>query len=230
MTNKEEQFCDIHGSNCDGGCVDPNVDNGMMTKVWGPAGWLFLHCVAFGYPYAINPKNPDHSNKKEDYKVFFEKIGHILPCRYCRESYQEFIKETPIDNYLDTRKDLCKWFYLIHNKVNDKLGAPECDIISFEEMQSVYESFRAKCRKTTDEERKMNANKGCVAPADGTPKKCMIQVVKCSKGDITRRTNAYYNVNDIDYKNIILLAIVFVIMICIIFNKQIKKILKKLKF
>ena len=84
--------------------------------------------------------------------------------------------------------------------------------------------------KTTDEERKMNANKGCVAPADGTPKKCMIQVVKCSKGDITRRTNAYYNVNDIDYKNIILLAIVFVIMICIIFNKQIKKILKKLKF
>lgn len=230
MTNKEEQFCNIHGRNCDGGCVDPNVDNGMMTKVWGPAGWLFLHCVSFGYPYAINPKNPDHKNKKEEYKVFFEKIGYILPCKYCRESYQDFIKELPIDNYLNTRKDLCMWLYLIHNKVNKKLGVPECDIPKFEEIQSIYESFRAKCKKTTEEERKMNANKGCVAPADGTPKKCMIQVVKCSKGDITRRNNIYYNVSDIDYKNIILVCIILFIMLCIIFNKQIKKILKKLKF
>ena len=58
----------------------------------------------------------------------------------------------------------------------------------------------------------------------------MIQVVKCSKGDITRRNNIYYNVNDIDYKNIILVCIILFIMLCIIFNKQIKKILKKLKF
>ena len=40
--------CNIHGESCDGGCTDPNVDNGMMTKVWGPTGWLFLHCVTFG--------------------------------------------------------------------------------------------------------------------------------------------------------------------------------------
>ena len=47
-------ICKTHGNNCDGRCIDPNVDNGMMTKVWGPTGWLFLHCVTFGYPYVIN--------------------------------------------------------------------------------------------------------------------------------------------------------------------------------
>ena len=34
--------CEQHGVNCDGACVDPNVDNGM-TKVWGPAdGYFFI--------------------------------------------------------------------------------------------------------------------------------------------------------------------------------------------
>ena len=25
----------------------------MMTKVWGPPGWFFLHCVTFGFPERI---------------------------------------------------------------------------------------------------------------------------------------------------------------------------------
>ena len=57
-------ICDKHGQYCDRSCTNPNVDNGMMTKVWGPAGWLFIHSVAYGYPYAINPDNPDHLTKK----------------------------------------------------------------------------------------------------------------------------------------------------------------------
>ena len=52
--------CTTHGNNCDGGCKDPNADNGMMTKVWGPPGWLFLHCVTFGYPYVIIPSKKEH--------------------------------------------------------------------------------------------------------------------------------------------------------------------------
>ena len=40
-------YCKIHGKNCNGECKDPNIDNGMMTKVWGPPGWLFLHCITF---------------------------------------------------------------------------------------------------------------------------------------------------------------------------------------
>ena len=74
----------------------------MMTKVWGPAGWLFLHCVTFGYPYAINPENLDHAYKQDHYKTFFNLVGYILPCKYCRESYIEFARETPIDGFLST--------------------------------------------------------------------------------------------------------------------------------
>ena len=59
--------------------IDPNVDNGMMTKVWGPPGWLFLHCVSFGYPYAINPQNPAHKNKKLHYGEFFNYVGTVYP-------------------------------------------------------------------------------------------------------------------------------------------------------
>lgn len=182
-------ICKTHGNNCDGRCIDPNVDNGMMTKVWGPTGWLFLHCVTFGYPYVINLSNPDHAYKKQQYKAFFESVGNILPCKYCRASYLDFIKEIPIDNYLRSRKDICKWLYIIHNKVNQKLGVTE-NIPTFEETQEFYEQFRAKCKKTTEEEKKINSEKGCVNPADGTPKKCLVKVINCKKGDVTRRENS----------------------------------------
>lgn len=188
--------CKIHGNNCDGLCIDPNVDNGMMTKIWGPPGWLFLHCIAFGYPYTIDPNNPKHSTKKQDYARFFNNIGSVLPCKYCRESYMEFIREYPIDNHLNTREALCKWLYEIHNKVNDKLGVPKCNIPSFEDVKNDYEKFRAKCKKTTEEERENNQVKGCVTPADGTKKRCVIKVVNCSSNDITRRDNASYNLEE----------------------------------
>ena len=110
-----------------------------------------------------------------------------MPCKYCRESYQDFIKEHPIDKNLNTRKQLTKWLYDIHNKVNHKLGVPDCDIPSFKDIQDKYETYRAKCKKTTDEERLNNLAKGCVTPADGTPKKCEIKVIPCAMGDVTKR-------------------------------------------
>ena len=170
--------------------IDPNIHNGMMTKVWGPAGWLFLHSVSFGYPYKIDINNPEDRVKAQNYKDFFTKIGYILPCRYCRESYIEFIKEHPIDPHLVSREKLTKWFYDIHNKINYKLGVPKCEIPSFEEVTAQYEQYRAKCKKTTENERAKNSAKGCVRPADGTPKRCIVKVVSCNKGDITRRTES----------------------------------------
>ena len=113
-----------------------NANNGMMTKVWGPPGWMFLHSITMGYPIKINEYDEKHIIRKNKIKDFFESIGYVFPCRYCRESYQDFIKEIPIDNYLHSRKDLTLWLYKIHNKVNDKLGVPQCDIPSFEEISA----------------------------------------------------------------------------------------------
>ena len=182
--------CNQHGVNCDGACVDPDVDNGMMTKVWGPAGWLFLHCVTFGYPYAINSHNETHNTKKQDYYNFFYYLGKVLPCRYCRESYDEYFKQLDLYNSLDTRKDITKWLFDMHNKINHKLGVPNCNIPSFEEVINQYEDYRAKCKKTSEEERELNKKKGCLSPANGTPQRCVVKVVPYDKGDITRRENA----------------------------------------
>lgn len=190
MELKTQKHCQTHGPNCDGACIDPDVDNGMMTKVWGPAGWLFLHCVTFGYPYAINPQNPEHHTKAEDYYNFFYYLGRVMPCRYCRESYQEFFQEHDLRNNLQNRRQIAEWLYTIHNRVNHKLGVPECDIPSFDKVIATYEAFRARCKKTTDAERQANQAKGCVAPADGTPRRCVVKVVPFDKGDITRRHNA----------------------------------------
>lgn len=179
--------CKRHGPNCNKDCIDPNIDNGMMTKVWGPAGWLFTNSIVFGYPYVINPENPDHKNKKQDYYNFFYYLGKTLPCKYCRNSYDDFFKELPIENFLNSRRELCFWWYQMHNKVNQKLGVAQCNIPTFEEFQNEYEQYRAKCKKTTELERQENKIKGCIAPATGTPKRCVIKVVSIDQGDITRR-------------------------------------------
>ena len=163
---------------------DSNKNNGMMTKVWGPPGWMFLHCITYGYPDKIDYNNHDHIIRKENMKIFFEKIGHVFPCKYCRESYLNFIKEIPIDNNLDSRKDLVKWLYDIHNKVNDKLGVPQCNIPTIDELNKEYEQYRAQCKKTTSAERIKNLNKGCVVPADGKKKKCVVKVVKLNENKL----------------------------------------------
>lgn len=195
----DKKKCLIHGPNCDGACIDPNVDNGMMTKVWGPAGWLFLHCITFGYPYVINPDNQEHIGKQEDYYNFFYYLGRVMPCRYCRDSYQDFFRELDISKSLNSRSSLTKWLYNIHNKVNDKLGVPNCDIPSFNDIITKYEQYRAKCKKTTHTERDINKKKGCITPANGTPQRCVVKVIPFNKGDITRRENSIvgqFNNND----------------------------------
>ena len=91
----------------------------MMTKIWGPPMWTALHSITFGYP--VSPTN-DH---KKYYKTFFESVGDILPCRYCRESYKEFITESGqnyelTDSVFDNRESLSRWLYNLHNRINNK--------------------------------------------------------------------------------------------------------------
>ena len=40
----------------------------------------------------------------------------------------EFMKEIPIEYFLKSRKDLTFWLYT-YNKVNNKLGLPDCNIL-----------------------------------------------------------------------------------------------------
>lgn len=123
--------------------LDESKSNGLITKIWGPHFWETLHCASAGYP--LEPTDDD----KKNYKEFYIAVGNILPCRFCRDSYKEFItkeKETEInDCVFESRDNLMLWVYKLHERVNQKLGMTYG--VTFDEVKDRLESFRAKCMK-----------------------------------------------------------------------------------
>jgi hypothetical protein len=140
---------------------NPNSTNGLMTNVWGPTGWVFLHAVTFGYP--LNPIEFDRTHNLPEgttenrYRIFFEHAAHVFPCRYCRESYSDFIKEIPIQT--GSRQELTHWLWKIHRRVNKKLNKKN---EPFHKVVQRYESLRATCTKD---------KKGCSIPVGFSPRK-----------------------------------------------------------
>ena len=128
-------------------------NNGLLTKIWGGPGWTFGHAVTFGYPV-----KPNYQQKKI-YKSFFELYGRILPCRFCRESYAKFITEgnTLLDmDAMKNRSSLTRWFYNVHEAVNNKLGVDYG--VTYENLVKKFESCRAICSPAP------SSSKGCISP------------------------------------------------------------------
>ena len=149
----------------------PGDDTGMQTRVWGPAGWLFLHSIAQNYPWKPTEE------QKVNYIFFFKLVGNVLPCRYCRESYQGFIEDSDTQlniNVMKSRVTLVRWLYLIHNKVNEKLNINTGPTLK--EVWNKYESFRSKCTKSPEIVEKIKT--GCLDPLKGYRKKCILNVVE----------------------------------------------------
>jgi hypothetical protein len=83
-----------------------NID----PSVWGEAGWIFLRNIAKGYPDKPSPID------KQTYKIFYEKVGDVLPCSTCRNNYKKHLKEVPINNYLKDKNSLYKWVNILKVK------------------------------------------------------------------------------------------------------------------
>jgi hypothetical protein len=112
----------------------------MDTRFWGPSGWQLLHLVAAN---AANAANTESAATRD----FLASIPSILPCKYCRQSSVEFLKELPV------RKPYDRWLYTFHNKVNAKLrgqAAEDPRVIvpppnpSFEEVKERYTGYLAR--------------------------------------------------------------------------------------
>ena len=138
-----------------------------MVSMWGPPGWKYLHSVAHGYP--VSPSDYDllHGNPagstESAYKMFFSLVGKTLPCRLCRGSYVQFVRENPVRT--GSREELTRWLWEIHNKVNDKLGRAY-KYSDFDSTTNYYESFRAKCSNSK--------SKGCTEPLHPVKSRCTI--------------------------------------------------------
>lgn len=81
----------------------------MDTRYWGPSGWQLLHLISFSYD----------QSRKESHKEFFSLLEYILPCKYCRQSTEIFMKEIPPT--ISSSKSIQEWLYRFHNRVNMKL-------------------------------------------------------------------------------------------------------------
>lgn len=87
--------------------------------IWGPTRWRELHRKTATYP--VKPNAQDKQNVERYFETQFEAK---IPCGSCKEGYRRFKRILPVKYYVNSRKELMFWGYLLHNLVNGKLNKP----------------------------------------------------------------------------------------------------------
>lgn len=110
----------------------------MDTRYWGPSGWRLLHLISFG------------SEPTPQVCEFMNTLPYVLPCKYCRKSLSEYMKDDPVEC---NKKQLPKWLWRIHNDVNAKLRKQRIHVEpdpSFEIVETTYlELLAVGCTRTS---------------------------------------------------------------------------------
>jgi hypothetical protein len=149
-----------------------NSNDGMLTYVWGPPLWHFLHTMSFNYP--VEPT----ATQKRVHKQFMKSLQGILPCGKCRVNLYKNYKQLPLtDKDLQNRETFSKYIYELHETVNRMLN--KTSGLSYNEVRNRYENFRARCRSTTTSvsSSPSEEEKGCVDPIHGVKSKCVMNIV-----------------------------------------------------
>lgn len=172
---------------------DYNSGDGMLTAVWGPTMWHFLHTMSFNYP--VEPTD----EQRKHYKEFILSLREVLPCRYCRENLTKNLQKLHFsDKHMKNRGTFSRFIYDLHEHVNrmlkKKSGLSYCDV------RERYEHFRSRCILDIEADKeKIEAflkNKtvkepGCTEPLYGKKSKCLIKIVphdiKCETIEIDEK-------------------------------------------
>jgi hypothetical protein len=170
--------------------------DGMLTTVWGPSMWHFLHTMSFNYP--VKPT----TDEKTHYKAFMLNLQYILPCKYCRQNLTKNYKAFPLrSSDMAGRESFSRYVYKLHEMVNKMLkkksGLSYCDV------RERYEHFRSRCTdekpklfdiksfKDKNNKTKKKGEKGCTEPLYGKKSKCIIKIVpqeaKCKTMQIDQK-------------------------------------------
>jgi hypothetical protein len=156
---------------------DYSSGDGMLTTVWGPAQWHFLHTISFNYP--VEPTSED----KKNYRNYVLSLTNILPCKYCRMNLKTNLKQMPLKMaHMKNRETFSKYIYDLHELVNKMLHKKSN--LSYCDVRERYEHFRSRC---TDEKPKLfkfkrletrkKREKGCTEPLYGKKSRCIINIV-----------------------------------------------------
>ena len=166
--------------------------DGMLTTIWGPAMWHFLHTMSFNYPVEPSAK------QKKQYKQFILSLRNVLPCRYCRENLSKNLKQLNFSNkHMKDRATFSHFVYDLHELVNKMLG--KTSGLSYCDVRERYEHFRSRCVLDTDADmdkieellKKKKEEPGCTEPLYGKKSKCLIKIVpqdvKCETFEIDEK-------------------------------------------
>ena len=168
---------------------DYTSGDGMLTSIWGPSMWHYLHTMSFNYP--VKPTK----NDKKYYREFILNLQYTLPCKYCRENLSRNFKIHPLAICnMKTRDTFSRYIYQLHEVVNKMLGKKSG--LSYCDVRERYEHFRARC--TVDRPKMLRVRKtrrkrekGCTEPLYGSKAKCVIKIVpqekKCKTMQIDKK-------------------------------------------
>jgi hypothetical protein len=161
---------------------DYNANDGMISTVWGPPMWHYLHTMSFNYP--VEPTAQD----KKHYRDFILNLRYVLPCKYCRMNLKTNLKQLPLTMAeMKNRETFSRYVYELHELINKMLHKKSN--LSYCDVRERYEHFRARCtdvkptlfkfKKNTTLKKKKE--KGCTEPLYGTKSKCILNIVPQSE-------------------------------------------------
>jgi len=164
---------------------DYNAGDGMLTTVWGPPMWHYLHTMSFNYP--VNPTTED----KKHYRDFILNLQYVLPCKYCRMNLKTNLKTLPLNmSDMENRDTFSRYIYDLHELVNKLLK--KTSNLSYCDVRERYEHFRARCTEEKpkvfkflkinsinkiNRKTKKKGEKGCTEPLYGKKSKCILNIV-----------------------------------------------------
>jgi hypothetical protein len=181
---------------------DYHSNDGMLTGVWGPSMWHYLHTMSFNYPVHPTKENKHH------YRDFILNLQNVLPCGKCRKNLTKNFKKLPLTmESMKSRKTFSKYVYDLHEVINKMLKKKSG--LTYEMVRERYEHFRARCAKSKKNFNKKINNtkkkksvsfskkitfineKGCTVPLYGEKSKCILKIVpddtKCETLEIDNR-------------------------------------------
>lgn len=151
--------------------------DGMLTTVWGPSLWHYLHTLSFNYP--LHP-TPDQKKAHKEQILLLQKT---LPCSHCRKNLKANLKICPLKNsHFKNRDTFSRYVYQLHETINKMLG--KHSNLTYCDVRERYEHFRSRCLKENKPNNREKIEIGCTEPLYGKKAKCVLQIVPHDfKGD-----------------------------------------------
>jgi len=116
--------------------------SGFKPCVFGPIYWSMISIISYGYPEYVPPTQEGLQLKNDTY-TFFKSLGSMLPCSECKQHYKQNLDLLELENSLDSREQLTKFVYNLHNLVNLQTNVPQNKWPTYEEVSEKYNAMRS---------------------------------------------------------------------------------------